>query len=193
MKELQEKLTAEETKGDELHNQVDDLNWEVSKLISQNDKLVNHVQDLTEKYRRLQQLYGSSGGGDKSMNDLAQRKVEMSEKEVVNLQKDNEELRELANNRLIELERLHLTQRETLKELEKLRMDIRQLPESIIVETTEFKCLQSKFSVVYNDNLQLRTTLDDTKQHLYTMRTNHLKHIEQMEVLTFRHFMKYLL
>lgn len=181
MKELQEKLTAEETKGDELQNQVDDLNWEVSKLISQNDKLINHVQDLTEKYRRLQQLYGSTGGGGDKINDLAQRKVEMSEREVVNLQKDNEELRELANNRLIELERLHLTQRETLKELEKLRMDIRQLPESIIVETTEFKCLQSKFSVVYNDNLQLRTTLDETKQHLYTMRTNHLKHIEQME------------
>ncbi|CAL8081685.1 unnamed protein product [Orchesella dallaii] len=178
MKELQEKLTAEETKGDELQNQVDDLNWEVSKLISQNDKLINHITDLTEKYRRLQQLYGS---GDKSMNDLAQRKVEMSEREVINLQKDNEELRELANNRLIELERLHLTQRETLKELEKLRMDIRQLPESIIVETTEFKCLQSKFSVVYNDNSQLRSTLDETKQHLYTMRTNHLKHIEQME------------
>jgi len=61
-------------------------------------------------------------------------------------------------------------------------MQIRTLPETVVVETTEFKCLQAKFSMVYNDTQQLRSTLDETKQHLYTVRTHHLKQIEQMEV-----------
>ena len=42
MKSLQEKLTAEETKGDELKNQVDDVNWEVTKLIT--CKFMVHVK-----------------------------------------------------------------------------------------------------------------------------------------------------
>lgn len=183
MKSLQEKLTAEETKGDELKNQMDDVNWEVTKLISSNDKLANLLSEMTDKYNKMKRLYGSDERqtNDKSVNDVHARKPDMSDMEVINLQKDNEELRELANNRLQELEKLHQAQRDTLKELEKLRMEIRQLPESVIVETTEYKCLQSKFSVIYNHSIELRTILDEAKQTIYTMRTTHLKHIEQME------------
>jgi len=170
-------LEDKATKGSELKNQVENLQWEVNKLLSYNDKLVNHIQDLIEKYRRIQQMYASEGPGSKK-----EKKLEISDSEVSNLKKEIEEVREQASNRLNELEKLHKTQRETLKELEKLRIDIRQLPESVIVETTEYKCLQSKFSVIYNDTLQLRANLDETRNQLFTMRTNHLKHIEHMEV-----------
>lgn len=159
---------------DELKNQVEDLEWEVNKLHNYDDKLSNHIQELQEKHRRLQNLLSSEGKKEK--------KPDISDSEVLNLRNQIEELRELAGNRLIELDKLHKTQRETLKELEKLRIDIRQLPESVIVETIEYKCLQSKFSVIYNDTLQLRATLDETRNQLFTMRTTHLKHIEQMEV-----------
>ena len=39
-------------------------------------------------------------------------------------QKENEELRELNNNRLQELDKLHQQHRETLMEVERLRMDV---------------------------------------------------------------------
>ena len=65
-------------------------------------------------------------------------------------QKDLEEQREMAANRLAELDRLHQNHRDVLQQLEHLKMDIRQLPESVVVETTEYKCLQSQFSVLYN-------------------------------------------
>lgn len=65
-------------------------------------------------------MYGTEDRKDSE----AQRKLDMSDREIINLQKENEELRELATNRLAELEKLHLTQRETLKELEKLRMEV---------------------------------------------------------------------
>lgn len=38
--------------------------------------------------------------------------------------KEVEEYKELANNRLQELDKLHQTHRETLKEVEKLKMDV---------------------------------------------------------------------
>jgi len=40
------------------------------------------------------------------------------------LTKEVEEYKELANNRLQELDKLHQTHRETLKEVEKLKMDV---------------------------------------------------------------------
>lgn len=60
-------------------------------------------------------------------------------------------------------------------------MDIRQLPESVIVETTEYKCLQSQFSVLYNESMQLKTQLDEARQQLQTSKNAHLRHIEMME------------
>lgn len=44
--------------------------------------------------------------------------------QVEELQKENEELRELANNRLQELDKLHQQHREVLMEVEKLKMDV---------------------------------------------------------------------
>ncbi|XP_014299475.2 E3 ubiquitin-protein ligase Bre1 isoform X2 [Microplitis demolitor] len=97
------------------------------------------------------------------------------------VQRELEETRELANNRLQELDKLHQQHRDALKEVEKLKMDIRQLPESVIVETTEYKCLQSQFSVLYNESMQLKTQLDDTRQQLQSSKNSHLRHIEMME------------
>lgn len=59
---------------------------------------------------------------------------------------------------------------------------LRQLPESIIVETTEYKCLQSQFSVLYNESMQLKTQLEETRHQLQNSKNAHLRQIEQMEV-----------
>lgn len=44
--------------------------------------------------------------------------------QVEEFQKENEELRELNNNRLQELDKLHQQHREALMEVERLRMDV---------------------------------------------------------------------
>lgn len=66
-----------------------------------------------------------------------------------------------------------------------LYLQIRQLPESVIVETTEYKCLQSQFSVLYNESMQLKTQLDDARQQLQSSKNAHLRHIEMMEASVF--------
>lgn len=60
---------------------------------------------------------------------------------------------------------------------------IRQLPESVIVETTEYKCLQSQFSVLYNESMQLKTQAEEARQQLQSSKNAHLRNIEMMEVL----------
>lgn len=61
-------------------------------------------------------------------------------------------------------------------------LQIRQLPESVIVETTEYKCLQSQFSVLYNESMQIKTLLDENRNQLQSSKMTHLRQIELMEV-----------
>lgn len=60
------------------------------------------------------------------------------------------------------------------------------------METTEYKCLQSQFSVLYNDSMQLKTQLDDARQQLQSSKNIHLRHIEMMEVHFIVHKRRYL-
>lgn len=179
MSECQDKVNAKETEVAELRNQIDDLQYELMKVRSRNDKLENHLAEAIEKLKTCQDLHGDQDKGHTKQAPTSS----VSQAKLEDLNKELEEWRELANNRLQELDKLHQTHRETLKEVEKLKMDIRQLPESVIVETTEYKCLQSQFSVLYNESMQLKTQLDDARQQLQTSKNSHLRNIEMMEVL----------
>ncbi len=87
-------------------------------------------------------------------------------KTVEQLNHDLEEQRELAGNRLIELERMNGLYKDSLKEVEKLKMELSTLPEHVVVETTEHKCLQSQFSVLYNEAMQLKTQLEEARNQV---------------------------
>lgn len=179
--QLQDAVNSRDTENAELKNQIDDLQYELMKVRSRNDKLENHLAEAIEKLKSYHQSGASSsssgaGGAATStpLSAVAAAKLEDVAAEL-------EEQRELANNRLAELDRLHRQHRDTLKEVEKLKMDIRQLPESIIVETTEYKCLQSQFSVLYNESMQMKTALDETRLQLQNAKNLHLRQIEMME------------
>jgi len=186
MSELQDSVTAKETETAELKNQIDDLQYELEKVRCRNDKLENHLAEAIEKLKTYHAMHGEQEKDTTNTNTTQQPKPPtiqsgVSQAKLEDLTKEVEEWRELANNRLQELDKLHQTHRETLKEVEKLKMDIRQLPESVIVETTEYKCLQSQFSVLYNESMQLKTQLDEARQQLQSSKNAHLRNIEMME------------
>lgn len=174
--QLQDAVNSRDTENAELKNQIDDLQYELMKVRSRNDKLENHLAEAIEKLKS----YHQSGAA----NNIAAPAAAPSAASVAKLEvlvSELEEQKELANNRLAELDRLHREHRDTLKEVEKLKMDIRQLPESVIVETTEYKCLQSQFSVLYNESMQMRTALDETRLQLQNAKNQHMRQIEMME------------
>jgi len=118
------------------------------------------------------------------------------------LTEELEEQRELATNTLQELEQLNIKYRENLKKVEELQMNVsingitcshgynywktsfqlKHLPESVVVETPEYKCLQSHFSVLYNDSMQMRTQLEEYQTQIQTLQSSYLRKMEIMEV-----------
>uniref|UniRef100_A0A8D8LKE6 E3 ubiquitin protein ligase n=1 Tax=Cacopsylla melanoneura TaxID=428564 RepID=A0A8D8LKE6_9HEMI len=182
--ELQDAVNGKETEGAELRNQIDDLQYELSKVQARNDKLETHLCEAMEKVKMCAQIHrpaddkdSSTGGVVKPVSTLSN----VSQSKLEDLQKDLEEAKELANNRLQELDKLHLQHREVLKDVEKLKMDIRQLPESVIVETTEYKCLQSAYSVLYNENQMAKTQAQEFQAQLSASKNNQQRQIEMME------------
>jgi predicted nuclease with TOPRIM domain len=87
-------------------------------------------------------------------------------KTVSQMSEDLEEHRELSANRLAELEKTNGLYKDALKEVERLKMELSTLPEHVVVETTEHKCLQSQFSVLYNEAMQLKTHLEEARNQL---------------------------
>merc|ERR1712088_626168 len=120
---------------------------------------------------------------DKDGGKLEQKVVlsNAERKTVENMSQELEEQRELASTRMIELEKTNENYKQALKEVEKLKMELSTLPEHVVVETTEHKCLQSQFSVLYNEAMQLKTQLEESRNQLQVAKNTHMRQIEQME------------
>lgn len=79
--ELQDAVNGKETEAAELRNQIDDLQYELSKVQSRNDKLENHLLEATEKVKLCQQMHTEDGKEkdvikpEETMSNVSQKKV----------------------------------------------------------------------------------------------------------------------
>lgn len=54
--------------------------------------------------------------------------------------------------------------------------------EEAVKETPEYRCMQSQFSVLYNESLQLKAHLDEARTLLHGTRATHQRQVELIEV-----------
>lgn len=185
--EMEDKVNALESQNDELKNRIDDLEIELNKTRLREQRLEDHLYEAREKLRDLQQQNAAANENDNGKTDgngngkVIERRDSFSHAKLEELQRDLEEQRDLAATRLIELEQLNTKHQETLKVIEKLKMDLQCIPEAVITDTAEYKCLQSHFSVLYNESIQLKTQLEESRQQLTNAKNAHLRQIEKME------------
>ncbi|KAG0703014.1 E3 ubiquitin-protein ligase Bre1 [Chionoecetes opilio] len=183
--ELEEKLQAMDTEKAEMQNRIEDMEYDLSRTRSRCEKVESHLAETCQKLKAIQDesVPATPGAktGEQQVATPGKISTCISSKKMEEVSAELEEMRELSAKRLDELEKKTNEHKEALKEVERLKMDLRQLPESIIVETTEYKCLQSQFSVLYNDSMQLKTQLEETRHQLQTSKNAHLRQIEQME------------
>ncbi|KAF8767715.1 E3 ubiquitin-protein ligase Bre1 like protein [Argiope bruennichi] len=139
--EVNDKLAAQEIANAELRNHIEDLEYDLSKTKQREEKLDMH---LSECLTKLKAYNLTDSEGKPPVNTVTQAKME-------DLQKELEAQKELANNRLMELETLNTQHKESLKLVEKLKMDLQCLPEK------------------------------ETRNLMATSKNTHLRQIEQME------------
>lgn len=62
------------------------------------------------------------------------------------------------------------------------KVELRSAVEEVVKETPEYRCMQSQFSVLYNESLQLKAHLDEARTLLHGTRGTHQRQVELIEV-----------
>ena len=182
--QAKDRLDSKDMQLDELKNRVDELEFELNKSRTREQRLEDHLYEAREKLRCLQnsQNAGSSGSATASNDSSKQDALStMSSTKIEDLKRELEEQREQAQSRLVELEQLNNEHKETLKLVEKYKIDLQCLPEVVIKDSAEYKSLQSHFSVLFNESMSLKTQLEECRQQLSAAKNVHMRQIEQME------------
>lgn len=183
--EMQDKLEMKDTQVDELKIRIDELEFELNKSRTREQRLEDHLYETREKLRDLQsgvkKLDSDDGSSGASLGQEASDGSSIISGKLEDLKRELEEQRELAAARLVELEQMNNDYKEALKSAEKYKMELQCIPMEVIHESAEYKSLKSHYSVLFNESSQLQTQLTETQASLLEARTLHQAQIDQME------------
>lgn len=101
-------------------------------------------------------------------------------KKIQQLETKLEDTNTLAEDRLKELQSLNDQYKQSLLTIDRLKAESRSIPKEVIIETAEYKTLQSHFSVLYNEATQLKTQLTESRALIVEMKESHSRQIDRM-------------
>uniref|UniRef100_A0A8C9MP10 E3 ubiquitin protein ligase n=1 Tax=Serinus canaria TaxID=9135 RepID=A0A8C9MP10_SERCA len=171
---LQERVETAESRVSVLETMTYDLQWDIDKIRKREQRLNRHLADVLERVSAGYKVYGAGSSLYGGIITTNARKFEEMNAEL-------EENNELAGNRLHELEELRQDLEEVTTQNEKLKVELRRAVEEAVKETPEYRCMQSQFSVLYNESLQLKAHLDEARTLLHGTRATHQRQVELIE------------
>ncbi|XP_071945809.1 E3 ubiquitin-protein ligase BRE1A-like isoform X2 [Antedon mediterranea] len=163
--EKTDQLLLAENRLAELTNIMEDVQYDVEKAKLRAFKL---EQLLEESYTKLKNRALATSG-------------EYANTQVQGIVSELDDHKDLADKRLVELDKLQEQHQEKIKELEQMKMNLQHIPESVLVDTAPYKCLQSQFTVLHKEAQDMRTQLEESRNLLTTTKNAHFRQIEQME------------
>ncbi|RMB97809.1 hypothetical protein DUI87_25666 [Hirundo rustica rustica] len=152
---LQEKHRVMSQEFSKLQERVETAESRVSVLETTVDDLQWDIDTIRKREQRLNHL----------LANVLERIEEKNE--------ELEENKELAGNRLKELEELRQDFEEITAQNEKLKVELQGAVEEAVKETPEYRRMQSQFSVLYDESLQLKAHLDEARTLLHGTCTTH--------------------
>ena len=207
-KELEDKIVKLENEIKELSSKNDENEYELEKLSDKSYKLDRQLADTLIKLNNLQKqsptsstinhvdqngriIYhntlnnqNTTSAANASTNNNANSNVKASnltDKQLSDIEFELEQQRDLATNRMHELEKLNNDYQAAIRQIEKLKADLTMIPEQVIESTNEYKMLQTKYALIINDNMKLKQALDESRQLLELSKLAFQRQAEQME------------
>lgn len=144
------------------------------------DEQKEKIEKLVEELKTFRQK--EAGGKPTDENCGSSQFANVSNQKLDELKNELEEQRDLAASRLLELQELSEKNKELKKEVDHLRVCLKFLTPDAIFSSTEYKCLQSQFTLLCAESLAIRKQFEEVKDLLSTVKNSHAKQIEQIEV-----------
>ncbi|XP_069047442.1 E3 ubiquitin-protein ligase BRE1A [Lepisosteus oculatus] len=171
---LSSAVQCAESRVSELQVRIEELQWDMEKIRRRENRLNAHLGEVLERVNSKGYKVCGEASSVCGTITINKRKFEEMNSEL-------EENRELAENRLSELQRLTQDLQQISQENNSMRVELCSRAESAVKESSEYRCLQSQFSVLYNESLQLKAQLDETRARLNTTRGARLRQLDHME------------
>ncbi|XP_066921932.1 E3 ubiquitin-protein ligase Bre1-like [Clytia hemisphaerica] len=188
--EMKDRLATMQKENAELKAKQEDMEYDLQRATKQFEKLIKKLNETHEQGSKSsggssavsgssQQAVSSGGGGGhvKLVKDTPEDiKAEMDAKD------------ELANNRLEELKKLQELYQNLHVEHDKLKQQLMQLPDEVIINHTKYKMLQTQFNLCYNDAQEIRRHCEEARKIVVNNRSQHIQQQEhyEMEIQTQR-------
>ncbi|XP_072519164.1 E3 ubiquitin-protein ligase BRE1A isoform X2 [Salminus brasiliensis] len=166
--------TRAENRISELQVLIEELQWDTEKVRRRENRLNTHLGEVLERVNSKGYKVCGEASSVCGTITINKRKFEEMNSEL-------EENRELAENRLSELQKLQQDLQTVVQENNNMKMELLCRAEGMVRETAEYRCLQSQFSVLYNESLVLKAQLDETRARLNTTRAARLRQLDHME------------
>ncbi|XP_070959455.1 E3 ubiquitin-protein ligase BRE1A-like isoform X1 [Oncorhynchus clarkii lewisi] len=205
-----------DTRVSELQGLIEELQWDMEKIRRRENRLNTHLGEILERVNSKGYKVCGEASSVCGTITINKRKFEEMNSEL-------EENRELAENRLSELQRRQQDLQTFNQENNNMKVSLQSLTqglgrqnpmalspnpaiglaevprpysaiqtsqmkvellsraEGVVRESSEYRCLQSQFSVLYNESVGLKSQLDETRTRLNTTRTARLRQLEHME------------
>ncbi|XP_066442529.1 E3 ubiquitin-protein ligase BRE1A isoform X2 [Eleutherodactylus coqui] len=173
--QLQTRLENAESRVSVLDGLIEDLQWDIDKVRKREQRLNRHLSEVLERVNsKGYKVYGAGSslyGGTITIN--SKKFEEMTSEVDMN--------KELAVNRLQELDKLRQDLQDVTLENQELQALLANAVEENVRLSPEYRCMQSQFSVLYNESLQLKAHLDEARSLLHGTRGNHQRQLELIE------------
>ncbi|KAG8542278.1 hypothetical protein GDO81_027048 [Engystomops pustulosus] len=173
--QLQTRLENAESRVSVLDSLIEDLQWDIDKVRKREQRLNRHLSEVLERVNsKGYKVYGAGSslyGGTITIN--SKKFEEMTSEVDMN--------KELAVNRLQELDKLRQDLQDVTSENQELQSLLANAVEENVRLSPEYRCMQSQFSVLYNESLQLKAQLDEARSLLHGTRGNHQRQLELIE------------
>ncbi|XP_077588861.1 E3 ubiquitin-protein ligase BRE1A isoform X2 [Stigmatopora nigra] len=158
----------------ELQVLSEELQWDMEKIRRRENRLNAHMSEILERVNSKGYKVCGEASSVCGTITINKRKFEEMNSEL-------EENQDLADNRLTEMQKLQQDLQNVLQENNNMKTELLSRAEGLVKDTSEYRCLQSQFSVLYNESLILKAQLDETRARLNTTRTARLRQLEHME------------
>uniref|UniRef100_H2YL08 E3 ubiquitin protein ligase n=1 Tax=Ciona savignyi TaxID=51511 RepID=H2YL08_CIOSA len=176
---LEEKIGLLEERVEELQETAENARWDLKKIRLREDRLTRHLAEALDKINKGAITEATTTTTTAEADTLSKVCFIRYSFQPVNDQ--SEESIQLAESRLVELETMKKQNVDALKDLERTKFDLQNIPESLIIQSAEYRTLKSQFSVLYHESVQMKAMMDESRLLIQQTRNANLRRIEQME------------
>nr|CAH8849522.1 unnamed protein product [Trichobilharzia regenti] len=182
LRELQDLAQTNSDSAAEWQAKYEDLDYKLAEAMKQVTRLDHRLYEAQEQNKKLEvELAALKCSDSPGRDDPSNSGGSVTKNKYNDLACELEEYRELSNNRMSELERLQRHLEDKVAECASLNMQLRDIPENIILDSPQYVSLKTQFNILYNEAIHLRSQLEEARNTIQNNRHSHLKQIEEME------------